>query len=188
VTLKVLAYLLLALAAGSAILAARRSRDLAPLAALLCVSLVSSAGRAALPGDAALLERVLVIADPVALAVTAARVYGVPVARLALAGGLLLVMVAAGARGAAELRLVYLAAELGGLALATGSAGSWVIRVEQGRAAHLALALVVAFEALVVVEGPWRWGLWVRWELAQVAYCVLYGALAALMLGWRAAR
>lgn len=87
------------------------------------------------------------------------------------------------------LRKVYLAIELCSLFTAFVSisvflrrrdkAGQW----EAPKLPHFALAMIVAIDVVSVVFGPWRFGLYTGWELAQYAACVCFGILILLQGG-----
>ena len=94
----------------------------------------------------------------------------------------LLALVFPHARGD-ELRRLYLAAELAALVVALGSMVQWLItRREPPRLPHVIVAILVAVDLAGLVVGPWRWGLFAGWNLAQVAYCVMYASMIALQL------
>jgi hypothetical protein len=80
------------------------------------------------------------------------------------------------------LRRFYLGAELAALAVGVVAFVRWV-RSEPPRLAHVATSFVLVIDIGVLVFGPWRWGLFGAWNLAQIMYAVLYAALIVLQLG-----
>lgn len=78
---------------------------------------------------------------------------------------------------------IYLGAELASLAC---SALTWrEVWESRGRLsfARGVVLLVVAFEALPIFAGPYRYGLFAAWTLALAADLVLFGAVVALLGG-----
>ena len=77
------------------------------------------------------------------------------------------------------LRKVYLAAQLGALAVAIVSIASlWQHRGGMTPARQCFLCCV-AVDGGTLVVNFWRWGFWEKWSLNQVAFALLYGVLAA---------
>lgn len=77
---------------------------------------------------------------------------------------------------------VYLAAEVAALATSIGAFVVWVRRHE-ARGLHHTVVMFIVFMDIALLVAPWREGLFVRWDLAQVMYAALYAALAVLQGG-----
>lgn len=192
--------LLLAVAAASAVLLARRrlGEDYAPVAVLLVMMFAVDVARYAINahlyavahppymGDARALfhvEQALYVALPfgvlaVSLAVFMRRspwplalAWAVTVAALVLSYPVL--------RGD-PLRRAYLAITLVGLLGSCGAFAHFVQRRERPKLAHIAVMLMVTIELVSVLLGPWGQGLFDSYALAQAAYAVLFGVLAFL--------
>lgn len=193
-----IAYLALFGAAATAFLLARRDREHWPIAALLVANLVASLIRAAIAAriDASALgelifhvDEALFLIAPLSLATVALVLFaraGLAWAALPTWGVLVANLCAYSDKlDATRLARFYLAIELAALLVCAGAivharrAG----RLNLRRLPHLALALVVGVEALGVVLGPWRYGIWARWDLAQLGQVMLYSALALLQGG-----
>ena len=99
------------------------------------------------------------------------------------AWGLAVVILAVGMpqiRGDA-LRRYYLACELAALAGSLGAVGGWLFsRREPPRLPHLVVAILLTVELAGLVVGPWPFGLFESWNLAQIAYCVLYATMIGI--------
>jgi hypothetical protein len=66
------------------------------------------------------------------------------------------------------LRDVYLAAELGALVVATGSIITWTWRRASPTSAHACALFVVLFQAVVLMGGALRYGIFQYWYLDQM--------------------
>lgn len=80
------------------------------------------------------------------------------------------------------LRRFYLGAELVALAVGVFLFLRWV-RSEPPLLAHVATSFILVIDLGTLVFGPWRWGLFGAWNLAQIMYAALYAALIVLQLG-----
>jgi hypothetical protein len=77
------------------------------------------------------------------------------------------------------LRQVYLAAQLGALAVGISAIASLWWRRGGMTSARQCLLCCVAVDGGTLFVGAWRWGFWDRWSLNQVAFALLYAVLAA---------
>jgi hypothetical protein len=85
----------------------------------------------------------------------------------------------------AMLRKPYLAIQLGCLAIAVGAFLHWaVFRKTPPTVSRWIVALIVTTEVVSVAAGPWHLGLFVKWDLAQVVYAMLYSMLVLIQGGW----
>lgn len=78
-----------------------------------------------------------------------------------------------------DLRKVYLAAQLGALAVAIASIASLWWRRGGMTPARQCFLCCVAVDGGALFVSFWRWGFWAKWSLNQVAFALLYGVLAA---------
>jgi hypothetical protein len=83
----------------------------------------------------------------------------------------------------AVLRQVYLGIELAALVVAIGAIGTWVRRREPADPHHAAMGLVVAIDLVIILLGPWRYPLGVRWDLALYGEIILFGILILVQGG-----
>jgi hypothetical protein len=84
------------------------------------------------------------------------------------------------------LRRVYLATELGAVMVAIGMIVRWTWRRLPPTPAHVALLGVVLVDAVALLFGAMRWGLWSRYGLDQIAVMMLYVTLTAYqVISWR---
>lgn len=75
----------------------------------------------------------------------------------------------------------YLAFELAALLVAVGSIAHWIaFSKDPPRVPHWIVALMVGAEVVGVIAGAWRFGIFTRWILAQVSYCMLYAVLIVI--------
>lgn len=83
------------------------------------------------------------------------------------------------------LRRVYLGAQLAALLVCVAVIlQAWrARRLKPATLPHFAIMFIVAVELLGVGFGPWRYGLWERWDLAQVGQVALFGMLTLLQGG-----
>lgn len=80
---------------------------------------------------------------------------------------------------------IYLGFQLACLTVAVGSLIHWMIfRKNPPTVPHWTVALMVVVEIAIVAAGPWRLGLFLKWDLAQMAYCMLYMMLIVIQWGW----
>jgi hypothetical protein len=189
----VIAYVAMFAATATAIALAWRDREHRPIAALLLLNLFASAARTALRplvgaqpvgGAILLFSEALFLAGPFSLAVAAlcvlARrpwwcdlwIFGLVLSQVVLFQEEL---------SAERIARVYLAAELGALLVCAAAFARSCADLR--RPTHLALAMIVVVEMIGVVLGPWRYGIWARWDLAQVEQVALYGVLTILQGG-----
>lgn len=202
--LKLAAYLLLFLATCSALALYRRRADYLVPAAFLSAVLLASLTRLAIAphigvGPAGMaffhLEESLFIMEPAGIAAAAVAVFWRPLAALAIAPAWFLACAALATSGPldeVQLARVYLAAEDAAVCVGYGALVTSAIRwVESPKAPtkreaylrvlpRLSVALILGTELVSLLWGPWRHGLFTRWDLAQVAQIGLYGLLAVL--------
>ncbi len=164
-----------------------------PLAAFLLLAQSASLARTALVGEGGqslfLVSLALYLLDPLGLAAAALIVFGRAKWALVVLGGwvALVAGLAIGGAGTEEpsLRRVLLRVQIAALAV-VGAA--WIGRAASGASggalARTSIVLIAAIELVVLLVGPWPRGLWTRWDLAQVAYCVLYATLTVLHVGY----
>jgi hypothetical protein len=81
------------------------------------------------------------------------------------------------------LRQVYLGVELGALVVAVGVAAMWARRWQPLETHHRAMAFIIAADFVIVVLGPWRYPLGVRWDLALTGELILFATLVLLQVG-----
>lgn len=88
-------------------------------------------------------------------------------------------------RGAVLARC-YTAAELGSLLIGVGCFASWLPRRRERlpglHTTVVTLLLAVGLGGLVV--GPWRFGIFDQWVLAQIAYAIVYAVIFVLEGGF----
>ncbi len=77
----------------------------------------------------------------------------------------------------------YLAAELAAVAVSVGVIAMWIRTRRSPDLQHVSVALVVATEIVIVLAGPWRFGLFASWSGALSAYVALFAMLTALQGG-----
>jgi len=81
-------------------------------------------------------------------------------------------------------RKAYLGFQLACLAVAVGAFVHWMtFRKNPPTVTHWIVALMMVVEIAGVAAGPWRLGLFVKWDLAQMGYCMLYAML--ILIQWR---
>jgi len=194
-----------ALAAGSAVLAARRRADHRPAAAALCILLVANLAAIPLASNALLPPhadpwggwmRVLVYLDGAVQLSSDATVAGLALAITvnrpkravaAVAGVWALASVALAmaypspmVRGA-SLQKIYFAADLAGVLVAFGTIGSWIFQRKAPRPVLWVATLITLSDLAVLLDplSPWRGAQLVdRYEFAQVMLILLYVSLA----------
>ncbi len=74
---------------------------------------------------------------------------------------------------------VYLAMQLASLVVASGSILTWIARKQPFTIPQQATFFIVGVELLMLV-GPWRTSVFTRWDLANIAYAMLYAVLIYL--------
>jgi hypothetical protein len=80
-----------------------------------------------------------------------------------------------------QLRSPFLGFQLACLTLAIGAFLHWIaFRKDPPSATHWMAILMVGTEAVGIIAGPWRLGLFTSWNLAQIGYCIQYTALSAI--------
>lgn len=195
--IRAIAYVALGGAVVTAALLARRERVHAPVAAFLALSLAASLTRAALAPivdtsrAAYHVSQASFLLDLISLLAAAIATFWRPVYALALVP---VWMLSVGAlvlgydyADATALARFYLATEavcvLGCVAVMAPVVAAWARSRAAPTIAHLCLALVVATELAGLALGPWRYGLWARWDLAQWSQVVLYATLTLLQGG-----
>ena len=77
---------------------------------------------------------------------------------------------------------VYLADELGALAVSAAAVVQWGWRLERPRLEHGAVLAVVGVEIAKVAGGPWRVELGAGWWRAWPMHAVVYGSLAVVQM------
>lgn len=188
----VVPHLFLLAALATAVALARRQRLHGPVAGLLGVQLVASVVRFAIVTMAPLsrfwfhVDQALFLLAPVGLLAAVVAAYWAPLYAAVLAPVWLLLMAALafgyGGITAPILADCYLAITtacvLGSIAVMGPAIMSWFRRRERPGLQHLALSLLVGAEFVGLVMGPWRFGIWTRWDLAQWSQIVVYGLLA----------
>jgi hypothetical protein len=191
-------YLLLLLALLLASLISRRDAKHTPIAVLLALAFASDLFRRLTPlphpgpyeGTLRLLfhaRQLAFLAWPLSLPLLTSKSLDQPIPLLALLlppAAILPAFLAYPALRDAPLATHYLLVQLASLALTTRSLAKWAISLEPTRPRHPLLALVVAIEAVMTLTGPWRHGIFVAWDLAQAAYCVLFGLLVLVQGAW----
>ena len=80
------------------------------------------------------------------------------------------------------LRKFYLAAELAALSVGIVAFLRWV-RTEVPRISHVLTSCILVIELGVLLIGPWRFGLFTKWSMAQVMFAALYAVLTVLQVG-----
>jgi hypothetical protein len=204
--MKVLVYILMAGATVAAVAIARRRREHWSIALVLLGVLGSHLLRLAIaphihrPPDGAPLTgaarsfghiaQALYLVDPLAIAggsvcvFLGRRPWPLLAAWAALTLGLVLSYPLS--RGAV-LRQVYLVVELGALVVAIGAAAMWARRWQPLETHHRAMAFIIGTDFVIVVFGPWRYPLGVRWDLALTAELILFATLILYQVGvlWR---
>jgi hypothetical protein len=200
--LHAVSWALLFLATATAIAVARRSRDYKAIALFLGAVFIESAIREVIahfiytePGDPPLVglarllfsvDVTLYLIDPFGLAAAAVFVFTGRRPWLAMpAWAACAVALAASypwSRGE-HLRQVYLAIELTALFTGVISFALWVRRRESAPLPQCAMVMIVAIEFAIVMIGPWRYGFFSRWDLAQAAQLVLFSVLILLQGG-----
>lgn len=197
-TARELSYLLLFTTWATAVGVACRHREHRPVAALFALVLVGNLARAALaplvsadpPNTPYFIAQALFVGESFSLAATALVVLtsrqwwgGVPFYIVCIAN----LIVYADAITAERLARFYLAVELATLAVCVGllarAGAGWWRRRERPGLHHDVLAMIVAVELVSVAFGPWRYGIWARWDLAQWAQVALYGVLTLVQGG-----
>jgi hypothetical protein len=133
-------------------------------------------------------EQALFLAYPAALAGTMLWIYIArrpwPVAIGYVITALALVASYPALRGE-PLGKIYLGFQLACVAVMVGAFVHWVLfRKNPPTPSHFVVALMSVVEIANVTVGPWRVGLFDRWNLAQLGYCMLYAALILVQWGW----
>jgi hypothetical protein len=84
------------------------------------------------------------------------------------------------------LRLVYLGAELAGLAISVAAIVTWGWRLKVLTTARVCMILVCCIDGGLILAGAQRWGFWSRWDLQQYAISLLYIVLVTYQgMSWR---
>jgi hypothetical protein len=196
-------YVLLAAAAATGMrLARRRGKQYRPVAILLCgelsLGLFGAFISPWIPNDPQQpplqgIERALFhvdsaihVADPIAVASVAVLVFtgrrpwaAIGVWAIAVVA---LVLAYPWARWE-HLRQCYLAVELAALCVGCGAVATWLWRREPVRLEHTAMAMIIAIAFISVIFGPLRYGLFDRYDLAQIFQCILFFALSVVQAG-----
>jgi hypothetical protein len=194
---RLVAYLLLLSALAPAVALARRRPIHVPVAALLGVELFASSARFAIVTLAPLsrpwfhIDQSLFLLAPLGLLAAVVAAYWAPIyaAVLAPVWALLMAALVVGYRGVTPEILadcyfaITAACVLGSVAVMGPSIALWFRRRERPGLQHLALALLVGAEFVGLMMGPWRFGIWSRWDLAQWSQIVVYGVLTVLQGG-----
>jgi hypothetical protein len=197
-------YLMSLVATVLAWLVARRRPEHAPIAYLLTFGLASDLVRRALhwflaPAYAELsgapatgwvrftvnIEQALFLGWPAGIAAVAMVIYlgrrPWPVAVGYVAGVLGIIVFGYPAIRGDLLRKAYLGFELTCLMVAVGCLLHWIaFRKDTPRPRHLIVMLIIGAEAAGFIGGAWRFGIFTTWKLAQVAYTMLYSAVAVI--------
>jgi hypothetical protein len=192
-------FVLMFLASVTAVGVARRMPEYRPVAAVLVVILaaniirqiiepyiITSPGDPPLTGTARVLghiEQALYLLDPFAIAAGSIALFlerrPWPLIPFWAALVAALVLTYPLSRGAV-LRQVYLDVELAALVVSVGALLTWARRWERVEQHRRAMALIIAADAVIVVLGPWRYSLGVRWDLALTGELMLFGLLTFL--------
>jgi hypothetical protein len=80
------------------------------------------------------------------------------------------------------LRRCYLAAEIAAVVTAIGAFVRWVGRAPP-RLPQVVTTFVLVVDMVSLAVGPWQWGLFGAWALAQVIYSALYAVLIVVQIG-----
>ena len=203
------ARLALLAAAVSAVALARFRADHRPFAAFLAWITLANALRAVLAVSFGLIrpldsppftgfahiafhiDEAIGLSGPAALAITTIllfvrRRYLAILPAIVWLGGVAYVSINYPALRGEALRRVYLAAELAGLTIASGSIITWIWRREAPTPARICTLAVCFVDGGLLFVGAQRWGFWQRQDLEQACLTLVYLTITAFQVYvWR---